>query len=131
MSVFEIRVAITAKDYDKLVTFYRDGLGLDPGDTWVENGRGQLCHAGAGVLEILDEEHAASVDAIEVGEPVSGPIRFAFRVPDLHTAVENARRYGATVLREPTRTPWNDLNARVVAPDGMQITLFQVLDESE
>jgi hypothetical protein len=56
MSVLEMRVAITTSEWDALVTFYRDGLGL---------------------------------------------------------------------------VPWNDLNARVTAPDGMQITLFQAMGEPD
>jgi len=125
MPVFELRVAITAEDYDRLVSFYRDGLGLDAGDEWTDNGRGQLFHAGRGVMEILDTEHATSVDAIEVGERVSGHIRFAFEVPDVAQAVKNALAYGATLVHEPIVTPWGDLNARVESPDGLQITLFQ------
>lgn len=125
MSVLELRVALTAGDFDRLVTFYRDGLGLDPGDMWTDNGRGQLFHAGRGVLEILDTEHATSVDDIEVGERVTGHIRFAFEVPDVHIAVENALKFGATLVHEPVLTPWNDLNARIQSPDGLQITLFQ------
>lgn len=78
------------------------------------------------VVEILDREHAAYVDAIEAGTPVSGSIRFAFQVPDIHLAVENALKYGAKLVHEPIRTPWNNWNARIESPDGLQITLFQV-----
>ncbi len=130
MSVFELRVALTTEEFDRLVAFYRDGLGLDPGDMWTDNGRGQILNAGQGVLEILDTEHAASVDQIEVGRRVSGQIRFAFQVPDVHVAVENALKYGATLVHEPSLTPWGDLNARVEAPDGVQITLFQIASTS-
>lgn len=125
MSIFELRVALTTEEFDRLVTFYRDGLGLGPGDMWTDNGRGQILNAGRGVLEILDTEHVASVDQIEVGRRVSGQIRFAFQVPDVHVAVENALKYGATLVHEPVLTPWDDLNARVESPDGLQITLFQ------
>jgi len=131
MAVLELRVALTTDEFDRLVAFYRDGLGLDPGNMWTENGRGQILHAGRGVLEVLDTEHAASVDEIEVGERVSGKIRFAFQVPDVHQAVENALKYGATLVHEPARTPWHDLNARVASPDGLQITLFQPSDDSD
>ena len=130
MAVFELRVALTSKEFDQLVAFYRDGLGLDPGDTWTDNGRGQILNAGRGVLEILDTDHAASVDQIEVGQRVSGPIRFAFQVPDVHVAVQNALKYGAELIHKPVLTPWHDLNARVESPDGMQITLFQVTSTS-
>jgi hypothetical protein len=34
---------------------------------------------------------------------------------------------GAHVLAEPTRTPWNSLNARLAAPAGLQLTLFTEL----
>lgn len=127
MTVIELRVALTAEDYDSLVAFYRDGLGLEPSDTWKDHGRGQLFHGGKAMIEILDKEHAVHVDAIEVGQHVSGQIRFAFQVPDIHVAVENAKQYGATIVSEPALTPWHDLNARVESPDGLQITLFQVI----
>ena len=129
MTVFELRVALTAEDYDRLITFYRDGLGLEPGETWEDHGRGQLFHSGKAVIEILDKEHASHVDTIEAGKPVSGSIRFAFRVPDIHLAIENALKYGAKLVQEPIRTPWNDWNARIESPDGLQITLFQVMQE--
>jgi hypothetical protein len=65
------------------------------------------------------------VDRIEVGERVSGQIRFAFEVPEVHAALERALRYGATLVHEPVLTPWKDLNARVRSPEGLQITLYQ------
>ena len=65
-----------------------------------------------------------------MGERVSGPIRFAFQVPDVREAVERALQYGATLVHAPTLTPWNDLNARVRSPEGLQITLYQVMGES-
>lgn len=127
MSVFELRVALTAENYDYLVSFYRDGLGLEPGPMWTDHGRGQLFHSGQGIVEILDTQHAASVDQIEVGRRVTDQIRFAFQVPDIHLAVKNALKYGAKLVHEPVLTPWHDLNARIEAPDGLQITLFQVI----
>ncbi len=88
MTVKSFRVALTTDDFERAVTFYRDGLGLDPGDLWTDNGRGQLFGAGEAALEIFDEDYAAGVDQIEVGERVSGQIRFAFEVPDIHAAMD-------------------------------------------
>lgn len=127
MSVFEMRVALTVDDFDKVVAFYRDGLGLEPGELWTDHGRGQIFAAGRATLEVFDPVHADAVDQIEVGQRVSGQIRFAFEVPDVHAAVERALQYGSTLVSEPTLTPWNDLNARLVSPEGLQITLFQVM----
>lgn len=131
MAVLEFRVALTTEDFDKAVAFYRDGLGLDPGDLWTDNGRGQLFKAGRASLEIFDTAYANAIDQIEVGEKVSGQIRFAFEVPNIHTALERALNHGATLVHEPVVTPWGDLNARLQSPEGLQITLFQSQSENE
>lgn len=34
---------------------------------------------------------------------------------------------GATLITAPTRTPWNSRNARLAAPAGLQLTLFEEL----
>jgi hypothetical protein len=38
---------------------------------------------------------------------------------------------GADLMAEPTRTPWQSLNARLEAPAGLQLTVFQELGETE
>lgn len=127
MSVIEFRVALTVDDFETVVRFYRDGLGLDPGAIWTENGQAQIFAAGRATLEIFDPAHANAVDQLEVGQRVSGEIRFAFEVEDVRTALQKALDYGATLVHEPILTPWNHLNARVKSPEGLQITLFQVM----
>jgi catechol 2,3-dioxygenase-like lactoylglutathione lyase family enzyme len=125
--VLEMRVALTVDDFHAVVRFYRDGLGLNPGEIWTDNGNGQIFGAGRATLEIFDPTHSASVDQIEVGEQVSGQIRFAFEVPNVQEAFQRAIEYGATAVHAPILTPWNHLNARVRSPEGLQITLFQVV----
>ena len=130
MPVLQFRVAITTEDFEQLTSFYRDGLGLDPGDLWEANGgRGQMFAAGGGTLEVFDTAYATHIDNLEVGSRVSGQLRFAFEVPDVHAAVENALNFGATLVQSPKMMPWGDYNARVQAPDGLQVTLFQVMGE--
>ncbi len=127
MSVIEFRVALTVEEFDRMIAFCRDGLGLEPGELWTDHGQGQIFGAGRATLEVLDPLHAAAVDQLEVGRRVTGQIRFAFEVPDVADALERALSYGATLVHEPVLTPWNHLNARVQSPDGLQITLFQVM----
>ena len=128
MTVNEFRIALTVEDFDRVTAFYRDGLGLDPADLWIEEsgGRGQMFLAGRAALEVFDPQYAAHVDALEVGERVTGQVRFAFEVPDVHAAVTRAVEYGAALVSKPRLTPWGDLNARVQSPDGLQVTLYQV-----
>jgi predicted enzyme related to lactoylglutathione lyase len=125
--ILQLRVALTAKDYEAVFAFYHEALGLDPAQDWsTEQARGLMFEMGRASLEIFDEAYASNVDQVEVGKRVSGPIRFALQVPDLDAALKRLTDKGATVLHEPVITPWGDRNVRVQAPDGMQITLFQV-----
>jgi catechol 2,3-dioxygenase-like lactoylglutathione lyase family enzyme len=123
--VLELRVALTTDDYEKLVRFYTEGLGLEPAALWTDSGRAMLLELGRATIEIFDNDHAVEVDRIEVGQRVSGPVRFAIQVPDVKAALERVLAHGATLVHEPVMTPWGDLNARVLSPDGLQVTLFQ------
>lgn len=126
-SVFELRVAITTSDYERLVKFYCDGLGIEPAALW-NNGQGQalILDMGKATLEIFDEAQAETIDQLEAEKRVSGPIRFALQVPDLNAAMERLLAHGATLIHPPVITPWGDYNVRLQDPDGMQLTLFQV-----
>jgi catechol 2,3-dioxygenase-like lactoylglutathione lyase family enzyme len=129
--VMELRVALTTRDYERLVQFYTEGLGLEPADLWTnEDGQALILEMGQATLEIFDEKHAQAVDQIEAGRPVSGPIRFALRVPDLQAAMDRLLAKGATLVHPPIITPWGHHNVRLQDPDGLQVTLFQVLDQS-
>jgi lactoylglutathione lyase len=127
--IIELRVALTTSDYERLVKFYCDGLGLEPTQLW-NNGQGRalILTMGKATLEIFDETQAQTIDQIEAGQRISGQIRFALQVPDLKTALERLLAHGTTVVHPPVVTPWGDYNVRLQDPDGMQITLFQILD---
>ncbi|HWM02283.1 MAG TPA: VOC family protein, partial [Actinophytocola sp.] len=64
---------------------------------------------------------------VEVGRRVAGHVRVAFAVADAAAATASLNGAGAAVLAEPVRTPWNSLNSRLTAPDGLQLTLFEEL----
>ena len=129
--VLELRVAITTRDFDGLVRFYRQGLGLHPSQVWPEDqGRAFVLDLGRATLEIFDEKQAQTIDQIEVGHRTSGQVRFALQVPNLKSAIERLLAYGATMLHPPVTTPWGDINARFQDPDGMQITIYQTADGS-
>ena len=122
----ELRVAVTTSDYDRLVKFYCEGLGIEPTAIWNNGqGKGLVLDMGKATLEIFDEAQAEIVDGLEAGRRVSGPIRFALQVPNLDAAVERFLAHGAVLVHEPVLTPWGDRNVRMQDPDGMQITLYE------
>src|SRR5262245_32912271 len=123
--VTELRVTLTVEDFDQALAFYRDALGLEQvGDWSSEPGRGLTRGASRATLELFDQAQAESVDAIEAGRRVSGTVRFAIRVADSEDMARRLVAGGATQVAPPVMTPWGDRNARVQAPDGMQLTLF-------
>lgn len=125
-NIFELRVAITSQDYERLVKFYCLGLGIEPAAVWNnDGGKAMMLEMGRATLEIFDARQAEVIDGLEVGKRVSGQIRFALQVPDLKAAMERMLANGATLVHEPVMTPWGDFNVRLQDPDGMQITLFQ------
>ncbi|MDQ2750082.1 MAG: VOC family protein [Actinomycetota bacterium] len=127
-NVSELRLVVTAPDYDAAVRFYRDVLGLPQlADFSSPDGQVILLDAGRATVEIADERQAGYIDQVEVGHRVAGPIRLAFQVPDTAKATEALTAAGATVLAAPTVTPWNSLNARLDGPAGLQLTLFEEL----
>jgi len=124
-NVTELRVALTVEDFDRAVAFYRDALGLEQIADWSSaTGRVMVLEAGRATLELFDAAQAESVDAIEAGRRVSGPVRLALRVADSGDMAERLVAAGAERVAPPVITPWGDRNARVQAPDGMQLTLF-------
>ena len=130
--IHELRVAVTTSDYERLVKFYCDGLGIEPAAIW-NNGQGQalVLNMGNATLEIFDEVQAETIDQLEAGRRISGQIRFALQVPDLKAAMERLLAHGAILVHPPITTPWGDYNVRLQDPDGMQITLFQIPDKKE
>jgi len=127
--VFELRVALTTNDYERLTRFYCEGLGIEPSAIWNnEAGKALVLDMGKATLELFDEAQAEIIDQIEAEQRVSGQIRFALQVPDLKAAMERLLAHGAILVHEPVITPWGDYNVRLQDPDGMQITLFQAPD---
>ena len=126
--VNELRLVVTATDYDDAVHFYRDVLGLRQTESYQSaDGHVVILDAGSATIEINDPAYAAYVDDVEVGRRVAGHVRVAFGVDDSASTTRRLVNAGAHLVREPVRTPWGTLNSRLEAPAGLQLTLFSDL----
>lgn len=126
-SVREVRVALTVEDFEEAVALYGEGLGLPAVKEWDEpHGRGAIFAAGVATIEILDHRQAEFIDEVETGRRVSGPVRLALGVASVEGSAEVLQQNGAQASGGPVKTPWGDFNQRLQAPDGMQLTLFQI-----
>jgi predicted enzyme related to lactoylglutathione lyase len=130
--VRQLRLVVTADDYDEALQFYRDVLGLPVrADFSGENGRVTLLDAGQATIEIADPNQAEYIDRVEVGRRVAGHLRIAFEVDDAQATTQRLAEGGASVVKEPTLTPWNSLNARLDTPGELHVTVFQNLGAEE
>jgi GrpB-like predicted nucleotidyltransferase (UPF0157 family)/predicted enzyme related to lactoylglutathione lyase len=122
----ELRLVVTAPDYDLALRFYRDVLGLREEASFTDDngGRATLLHAGRATLELGDDAHAAAIDELEVGHRVAGPVRIAFEVGDATATTDRLVAAGARLVASPVRTPWGSVNARLDGPDGQQVTVY-------
>jgi len=129
----ELRLALTVENYDELVRFYRDVFGLPVIEAWDNpTGRGMILDAGRATLELLSVDQTELVDRIEAGKAgASGPVRLALEVTDSEATAEALVAAGAERVGGPVVTPWRHRNVRLRAPDGLQLTLFTVLEEAE
>jgi len=124
----QLRVVVEAPDYEAAVAFYRDVLGMPVEEVYeTDDGRVTILGAGRATLELSDPAQVAYIDRVEVGRRVAGHIRIALEVDDARSSTMRATDGGASLVAEPTVTPWNSLNARLEGPAGLQLTLFEEL----
>src|SRR6266536_2228004 len=97
MAVKELRLVVTADDYEEAVAFYRDVLGLPQRASYSsENGRVVILEVERATLEIADPGQAEYIDEVEVGRRG----RHGDRRADPDT-VELAQRPARNARRDP------------------------------
>ena len=125
----QLRLVVEAEDFDAALRFYRDVLGLSQEAAFEADGdaRVVILAAGRATLELVNPAQKRYIDRVEVGREVAGHIRVAFEVEDAEAVTRRLDEGGATVVAQPTRTPWDSLNARLDAPADLHVTVFQEL----
>ena len=134
MAVRQLRLVVAtvdAADYAEAVAFYRDVLGMAEREAIAGPGGAHvtILDAGRATLELANPAQRRYIDEVEVGpgRDVAPRLRVAFEVDDSRTRTAELTAAGATEIAPPTVTPWRSLNARLAAPAGLQITLFEEL----
>ena len=129
--VRQLRLVVHAEDYDEALRFYRDVLGMPEQESYAGDGGAlvAILDAGRATLELSNTAQVAMIDEVEVGRRVAPHFRVALEVDDAQEATTSAVAGGADLIAPPTETPWRSLNARLDAPAGVQLTLFQELDD--
>jgi uncharacterized glyoxalase superfamily protein PhnB len=129
MSARQLRLVIQVDDYDAAVAFWRDALGLEETAAFEGEGdaRVMILEVGRATLELANAAQVDLIDSIETDGHHSPPLRVAIEVDDAVGVSTELQEAGATVVASARETPWKSLNARLIAPDGVELTLFQEL----
>jgi queuosine precursor transporter len=129
-TVRQMRLVVAVDDYDSAVHFYRDELGLVSEETYEGENGAQVMILGSGraTLELSNKPQIDLIDSVEVGRTgVSGKYRLAFEVDDSASVTNRLTAAGAELIAPPTLTPWRSLNARLLGPANVQLTIFTEL----
>jgi predicted enzyme related to lactoylglutathione lyase len=129
--VRQLRIVVEAEDYEEALTFFRDVLGLPEEESYAGDGGAKVAilDAGRATLELSNPAQVRMIDAVETDGVKSPKIRLAFEVDDSRAVTDRLVEGGGKLLAGPRETPWRSLNARLAAPAGLQITLFQELED--
>lgn len=127
----QLRLVVEAQDYEQAVVFYRDVLGLPEQAAFEGEGgaRVVILDAGRATLEIANPAQKRMIDEVEVGAQVAPRLRVAFEVDDAVASTAALLGAGARQVAPPTVTPWRSVNSRLEGPAGLQLTLFQELED--
>jgi predicted enzyme related to lactoylglutathione lyase len=130
--VLQLRLVVEAEDFDAAVAFYRDVLGLPEEAAFQGEGEARvvILDAGRATLELANPAQKQMIDDVEVGpgRQVAPKLRVAFEVADAAATTAELTAAGATLVAPAVETPWRSRNARLDAPAGLHITIFQELD---
>ncbi|MBP3037502.1 VOC family protein [Arthrobacter sp. zg-ZUI100] len=129
-SVRQLRLVVTAEDYEAALAFYRDTLGMPEQESYSgsDGALVTILDAGRATLELSNPAQVRMIDRIEADGKPGLTLRVALEVDDARKATAAAVDGGAQVVAEARETPWRSLNSRLNAPAGLQLTLFEELD---
>lgn len=127
--VRQLRLVVRADDYDAALTFFRDVLGMPQREAFSAEGGAEvtILEAGIATVEIANRAQVDFIDRVETDGHHSPALRVAFEVDDTAAVTATLVAGGAELIATPRVTPWNSLNARLAAPEGVEITIFQEL----
>lgn len=128
--VRQLRLVVTAPDFDEALAFYRDVVGMPQSEAYEADGgaRVAILDAGRATLELSNPAQVTFIDRVETdGDAPSERLRVALEVDDAAAAVPRLTAAGAAVEASVRQTPWRSLNARLRGPADLQLTLFQEL----
>lgn len=120
-------IALRARDYDKSLAFYTEGLGFPVAHSWGE-GAGRIALLDLGDHNYLELFASAPDQQIQ---PNGCFFHLALRSEDVDRDIETVRALGCTITIEPKSVEVNGKTIRVgffLGPDGETLEFFHNRD---
>lgn len=119
VEVLSSRVIYRPRDFESLVSFYTDTLGLRIYREYGADGRvgGVVLFLGGGFLELA------------AGGTPSPPVTLWLQVADVAGEEARLRRAGVSVVKETAAMPWGLVECWVRDPEGNQLCLVEVPED--
>jgi uncharacterized glyoxalase superfamily protein PhnB len=118
----QFRFVYSPRNYEEADAFYRKGLGLGIDHEWDygSGDRGVVFCAAAGMIELL---------GLAPGQEYVKPQGFgiAIEVEDADHWFELAKERGLKIVQEPVTYSWGHRVVRLEDPEGVVVSLFQVV----
>ncbi|WP_082461999.1 VOC family protein [Agromyces sp. Leaf222] len=129
--VRQLRLVVEAEDFEQALAFYRDVLGMPEQEAYDgdEGARVVILDAGRATLELSNPAQVRFIDRVEAEGQRSDRLRVALEVDDSAATTAELVEAGAELIAEPRETPWRSVNSRLRGPAGLQLTLFEELDD--
>ncbi len=129
MDAIALRVVRHTRDFDGMLRFYRDILGMILVEGWDHPGnRGALLSAGEMVgdalIEILDLDNLAVPDTTPVN------VELSIQVKDAVAWHDGYQAGGGDIARGLEDTPWGHRSFGIDDPDGLRIWLYEEISRS-
>lgn len=124
--VTQLRVVIEAADWDAAIEFYRGALGLTQLHGYKNSNGAQLVlDVGRATIELVHPELDGTGS---LSAPPAPKVRLAFQSADARTTISSLEAAGAQKLEQLEPSSGHSINARLVGPDKLPITIFEPLN---
>ncbi len=121
----EFRFAFFARDYDRTLTYYRDGLELPVVDSWDRgpDDQGTVFGAASGLIEILRVPTVQEPDGVWDYRSPQGAW-MVIETEDVDAWYGRVLEKGLSIKEPLMDQEWGHRSFRLVDPDGIELFVF-------
>jgi catechol 2,3-dioxygenase-like lactoylglutathione lyase family enzyme len=118
----DLRVIISARDYDETLAFYGKTLRFPIAESWDDtDGRGTIFRAADGMIEVFEANEHHPHHAVE-------GVRLGIEVPDAQALHDHVVAHGVALTESIDDRPWKHRSFTIDDPNGLALTYFHPID---